>query len=72
MTINNKTYTVASAYVSPSETLNELALDRMIESFSSLYLILDVNGHSYLWGANQENERGNVVEHLIDSQNLIL
>ena len=73
ITINNKTYTVASVYVPPSETLNELAFDRMIESFSSLYLILgDVNGHSYLWGANQENERGKVVQHLIDSQNLIL
>ena len=73
ITINNKTYTVASVYVPPSETLNELAFDRMIESFSSLYLILgDVNGHSYLWGANQENERGKVVQHLIDSRNLIL
>ena len=58
ITINNKTYTVASVYVPPSETLNELAFDRMINSFSSRYLILgDFNGHSHLWGANQENER---------------
>ena len=27
ITINNKTYTVASVYVPPSETLNELAFD---------------------------------------------
>ena len=73
ITINKKTYTVASVYVSPSETLNELAFDRMIKSFSSRYLVLgDFNGHSYLWGANQENERGKAVEHLIDSHNLIL
>ena len=45
----------------------------MIKSFSSRYLVLgDFNGHSYLWGANQENERGKAVEHLIDSHNLIL
>ena len=45
----------------------------MIKSFSSRYLVLgDFNGHSHLWGANQENERGKVVEHLIDSHNLIL
>ena len=45
----------------------------MINSFSSRYLILgDFNGHSHLWGANQENERGNVVEKLIDNHNLIL
>ena len=71
--INNKTYTVASVYVPPSGTLNELAFDRMIKSFTSRYLVLgDFNGHSHLWGANQENERGNVVEKLIDSHNLIL
>ena len=73
ITINDKTYTVASVYVPPSERLNELAFDRMINSFSSRYLILgDFNGHSHLWGANQENERGNVVEKLIDNHNLIL
>ena len=73
ITINHKTYTVASVYVPPSGTLNELAFDRMIKSFSSRYLVLgDFNGHSYLWGANQENERGKVVEKLIDSHNLIL
>ena len=66
-------YTVASVYVPPSGTLNELAFDRMINSFSSRYLILgDFNGHSHLWGANQENERGKIVEKLIDRHNLIL
>ena len=73
ITINNKAYTVASVYVPPSETLNELAFDRMTNSFSSLYLILgDFNGHSHLWRANQENEREKVVEKLIDRHNLIL
>ena len=44
-----------------------------LKSLSSHYLVLgDFNGHSYLWGANQENEGGNVVEHLIDSHNRIL
>ena len=73
ITINKKTYTVASVYDPPSETLNVVAFDRMIKSFSSRYLVLGYfNGHSYLWGANQENERGKAVEHLIDSHNLIL
>ena len=40
ITINNKTYTVASVYVPPSETLNELAFDRMIKRFSSRHLVL--------------------------------
>ena len=45
----------------------------MIKSFSSRYLILRYfNGHSHLWRVNQENERGKVVEKLIDSHNLIL
>ena len=73
ITINDKMYTVASVYVPPSGTLNELAFDRMINSFSSRYLILgDFNGHSHLWGANQENERGKIVEKLIERHNLIL
>ena len=62
ITINNKTYTVASVNVPPSGTLNELAFGRMIKSFTSRYLVLeDFNGHSHLWGTNQENERGKVV-----------
>ena len=73
ITINNKRYTVASVYVPPSEAINELAFDRMIISVSSRYLILgDFNGHSHWWGANQENERGKIVEKLIDRHNLIL
>ena len=73
ITINYKTYTVASIYVPPIEAINELGFDRMINSFSSRYLILgDFNGHSHLWGANQENECGKVVEKLIDRHNLIL
>ena len=71
--INNKMYTVASIYVPPSGTLNELAFDRMINSFSSRYLILwDFNYHSHLLGANQENGCGKIVEKLIDHHNLIL
>ena len=33
ITINNKTYTVALVYVPSSESLNELAFERMIKSF---------------------------------------
>ena len=56
---------MASVYVPPSETLNELAFDRMIKSFSSRYLVLgDFNGHSYLWGAKKKIKRMNVVRLL--------
>ena len=45
----------------------------MINSFSFRYLILgDLNGHSHLWGVNQENEREKIVEKLIDRHNLVL
>ena len=71
--INTFCISLFLAHVPPSGTLNELAFDRMINSCSSRYLILgDFNGHSHLWGANQENERGNIVEKLIDRHNLIL
>ena len=54
-------------------TLTELAFDRMINSFSSRYLILGYfNGHNHVWGDNQENERGKIVEKLIDRHNLLL
>ena len=33
ITINDKMYMIASVYVPPSGTLNELAFDRMINSF---------------------------------------
>ena len=60
-------------FLPSSESLNELAFERMVESLLSRYLILgDFNGHNHLWWAYQENERGKVVEHLIDNHNLIL
>ena len=37
VTINHKTYTVASVYVPPSESLDELAFERMINNFSSRF-----------------------------------
>ena len=73
VTINKKTYTVASVYLSPSEKFNVLAFDRMIESFPSASLILgDFNGHSYLWGSSHENDNGKAMEKLIDKHGFIL
>ena len=55
ITISDKTYTIASVYVTSSETLNELAFDRMINSFSSRYLILvDFIGQSFMWSSSRE------------------
>ena len=73
VTINKKTYTVASVYLPPSEKFNVLAFDRMIESFPSASLILgDFNGHSYLWGSLHENDNGKAMEKLIDQHQFIL
>ena len=53
-------------YVSPSEMVDGLIL--WSKSFYLCCLILDFNGHSHLWGANEENECGKVVQHLIDNR----
>ena len=58
ITIINETFTVASVYVPPSKSLNELAFDNDKE-FPLNYLILqEFNGHSNLWGASQDNDHG--------------
>ena len=73
ITINQKTFTIASVYVPPSEPLNKLAFNRMINSFLSRHLILgDFNGYSPLWGSDQRDTRGKIMEEIIGDHNLIL
>ena len=50
ISINDKTYTVDSVYVPPCEKLNELAFDRMINIFSSRYLILGYLMDTVIYG----------------------
>ena len=73
ISINNKTYTLASVYVPPSELINKLAFKRMLDSFPSDCLVLgDFNAHSHLWGSKNDDKRGKVVEDILDSHQLIL
>ena len=45
----------------------------MLDSFPSDCLVLgDFNAHSHLWGSNNEDKRGKVVEDILDSHQLIL
>ena len=73
ISVGKKTFTVASVYLPPSEKFKKLAFIRMIQSFSTPYLVLgDFNGHSYLWGSQQQNENGKAMEELIEKYELIL
>ena len=71
ISIEKKSYTIASVYAPPSESLKEQAIKRMIDTFASRYLILgDFNAHHQLWGATNNNDKGITVQRIIDNYNL--
>ena len=56
----------------PVKLLMNWHLIEWLKVFHLVLVLWDFNAHGCLWGANQANERGKVVEHLIDDHNLIL
>ena len=59
----HKTITICSLYLPPTTSVTKEDLVRLFQQLPSPFLVLgDFNGHSPLWGSDQYNIRGRVVE----------
>ena len=66
-----KTITICSIYLSPSSIVSKLQLERLIAQLPQPFLLLgDMNGHSPLWGSDNTNSQGKVLEDFISDHNL--
>ena len=67
---HQKTITICSIYLSPSSIVSKLQLERLIAQLPKPFLLLgDMNGHSPLWGSDNTNSQGKVLEDFISDHN---
>ena len=67
----NKTITVCSIYLSPSNVVTKQSLYDLIMQLPPPFLLLgDFNGHSPRWGSDHLNPQGKIIEELLDDLDL--
>ena len=65
--------TICSVYIPPSYSLKIDHLDSLLKQLPSPYLLLgDFNGHNILWGNNENNSRGELIENFITNNDICL
>ena len=68
-----RTISVCSIYIPPRAKIEQKDLDETINQLPTPYLLLgDFNGHNVIWGSDDVNERGRIIENFISKNNLCL
>ena len=58
--------TICSVYIPPSFSLKSQHLDNLLQQLPSPYIFLgDFNGHNILWGCENNDSRGELIENFI-------
>ena len=71
--ILDKTITVCSIYLPPDLVLNKNELQNLISQLPAPFLLLgDFNAHNPLWGGSTLDNRGQIIEEIIDSNDIQL
>ena len=61
-----KEITLCSVYIPPSFSLRSEHLNSLLQQLPSPYMLLgDFNGHNVLWGSNDTDHRGELIEDFI-------
>ena len=65
--------TICSVYIPPSFSLNSQHLDNLLQQFPSPYILLgDFNGHNILWGGQNNDSRGELIENFITKNDICI
>ena len=68
-----KAVTVCSLYLSPSTVVSKHQLEALIAQLPEPMILLgDLNGHSPLWGSEETNNQGKVVEDFVSDHDLCI
>ena len=65
--------TICSVYIPPSFSLNSQHLDNLLQQLPSPYILLgDFNGHNILWGGQNNDSRGELIENSITKNDICI
>ena len=65
--------TICSVYIPPSFSLNSQHLDNLLQQLPSPYVLLgDFNGHNILWGGQNNDSRGELIENFITKNDICI
>ena len=65
--------TICSVYIPPSFSLNSQHLDNLLQKLPSPYILLgDFNGHNILWGGQNNDSRGELIENFITKNDICI
>ena len=68
-----KEITICSVYIPPSFSLRSKHLNSLLQQLPSPYMLLgDFNGHNVLWGSNDNDHRGELIEDFITKNDICL
>ena len=66
----HRTISICSIYIHNRAKI-EKDLDEVVNQLPTPYLLLgDFNGHNVIWGSDDVNERGRIIEKFINNNNL--
>ena len=69
----NRTITVCSIYLPPSQTIHLRELNELYDQLPAPAVILgDFNAHNILWGGNRTDPKGAMIENFLSRNNLCL
>ena len=64
---------LATVYIPPSFSLNSQHLDNLLQQLPSPYILLgDCNGHNILWGGQNNDSRGELIENFITKNDICI
>ena len=65
--------TICSVYIPPSFSLNSQHLDNLLQKLPSPYILLGYfNGHNILWGGQNNDSRGELIENFITKNDICI
>ena len=69
----HRTISICSIYIPPRSKIVEKDLDEIVNQLPSPFLLLgDFNGHNFIWGSDDFNDKGRIIENFINKNNLCL
>ena len=69
----HKTIHVCSLYLPPNSRINIADLEHLIQHLPKPFIIMgDFNSHSNVWGCRDTDQKGRIIEDVINRNNLIL
>ena len=68
----HRTISICSIYIPPRAKIEQKDLDEIVNQLPTPYLLGDFNGHNVIWGSDDVNERGRILEKFINANNLCL